>query len=305
MKNEIINEMNIKYSKILEQKIKEIHNNISENIQKQNQALLESYVKKFDDLEEKRQQESNKLSQIIISDKSKINININNKSICKTIHNNIKCQVCSMNPIIGFRYKCCSCDNYNLCEECEEKNEISQNHPHDFIKIKHEEKNDNNNNNEEYSYKLLSKNLDFYIPSDSKNEEIGLTMENNSKKDWPENETKLICDTSQSLIGFDEIVLPPIKKGHHEEIKIILNIPGGLEFDTYKVYMNFNVKGKNYGETIIINAKIVSELVAFRKSYNLDKEFFSDQKILDALKKKIKWEDAYNYLIYENDENEY
>ena len=305
MRDEIVNEMNIKYSKLLEQKVKEIHKNIYENIQKQNELILENYIKQFYDLEEKRQLETSQFSQIIISDQSKNKININNKSICKTIHNNIKCENCSKNPIIGYRYKCSLCNNYNLCEECEEKNEISQNHPHDFIKIKNEEKNDNNNNNEEYSYKLLSKNFDFYIPSDSKNEEIGLTMENNSNKDWPENETKLICDTSQSLIGFDEMVLPPIKKGHHEEIKIILNIPGGLEFDTYKVYMNFNVKGKNYGETIIINAIIVSELVAFRKSYNLDKELFSDQKILDALKKKIKWEDAYNYLIYENDENEY
>ena len=148
MKDEIINEMNIKYSKLLEQKVKEIHTYIYENIQKQNESILENYVKKFDDLEEKRQLETSQFSQIIISDQSKIN----NKSICKTIHNNVKCETCSMNPIIGYRYKCTLCNNYNLCEECEEKNEISQNHPHDFIQIKYEEKekeniNDKNNDN--------------------------------------------------------------------------------------------------------------------------------------------------------------
>ena len=39
-----------------------------------------------------------------------------------------------------FRYKCSKCENYNLCEKCEEKNENMQNHSHYFIKINNEEK---------------------------------------------------------------------------------------------------------------------------------------------------------------------
>ena len=36
------------------------------------------------------------------------------------------------------------CKDYNLCEKCEEKNEISEEHPHNFIKIRNEYKEKNN-----------------------------------------------------------------------------------------------------------------------------------------------------------------
>lgn len=53
IKDEIAKEMNEKYSKILQNKILQIHASIYENIQKQNQTILESYIKKYNDLEEK------------------------------------------------------------------------------------------------------------------------------------------------------------------------------------------------------------------------------------------------------------
>ena len=323
MKDEIINEMNIKYSKLLQQKIEEIHNTIGENVQKQNQTILENYIKKFNDLEDQRQLESSKFSQIIISDKNQMDIPKRPK--CDTIHHNIECQQCFENPIIGFRYKCSVCDNYNLCEKCEEQNEISQTHTHDFIKIRNEEKeeiiinkineNINNSNNineeinnndinirlsddkeKEYSYEIINEKLEFFISNNSKNEIISIILKNNGNLDWPENETILICDTEKSLIGFNNIELPPIKKGHHETIEIELNIPSDLPFEKYKVFCNFNVKGKNYGNQIEIIANIVSELDAFRKCYNID-DLYTDQEILEAIQLKINWEDAFKYLI--------
>jgi len=50
----------------------------------------------------------------------------------------------------------------------------------------------------------------------------------------------------------------------------------------FKVKINFNVKGKNYGEPIILNVRLVTEAEAFRKRFNLDESVFSDQDILEA-----------------------
>ena len=53
-----------------------------------------------------------------------------------TIHHGIKCNQCFQEPIIGYRYKCCECPNFNLCEKCEENNSKEEEHIHDFIKMK-------------------------------------------------------------------------------------------------------------------------------------------------------------------------
>ena len=293
IKDEIAKEMNEKYSKILQNKILQIHASIYENIQKQNQATLENYIKKYNDLEEKRQLENSKLSQMIISDKNRIN-----KTICKTVHKKIKCEHCFIEPIVGLRYKCSICQNYNLCEKCEEKNEETQKHSHDFIKIRNEEKNNDNNNydiinssdkkpkeKEIYSYEIKEKDLNFYYPNNSKNEIIQLTIKNNCELTWPENDTKLICDESDSLIFLKELILPPLKIGNEKTISLELIMPSDLPIDDYKVKINFNIKGKNYGEPIILNIKIVTEVEAFKKMFNLD-NIFSDQEILDAIQKK-------------------
>ena len=249
-------------------------------------------------------------------------------SKCNTVHNNVKCQQCFMNPIIGYRYKCTECEDYNLCEKCEEKNEENQQHPHDFIKIKYEEKNDSKNlDNDDinccesdeflkkleleelkindskgpYSCEILDKKLDFYIPNNSKIEIITLTIRNNCKFTWPENQTILKCDTDNSLVCFEDVKLSPLKSEQHEYVKIELKIPDSLPEETYKVYMNLNVNGNNCGEKMVINAIIVPELIAFRKQYSLEKDSFSDQDILDALRKNRNWEETYNFLFNGND----
>lgn len=300
IKDEIVKEMNEKYSKILQNKILQIHASLYENIQKQNQTVLENYIKKYNDLEEKRQLENSKLSQMVISDKNRIN-----KTICKTVHNNIKCEHCFMQPIVGFRYKCFTCQNYNLCEKCEENNENTQNHPHDFIKIRNEEKeNDINdaclNSLEKkeklnYSYELSEKDLNFYVANNSKNEIINLTIKNNGKLSWPNNKTKLICD--ESLIYLNEFNLPPLKSGKQEKIAIELLIPSELPMDKdYKANIHFNINGKNYGEPIILNIKLVTEVEAFIKKFHCE-GLFSYQDILDALNKNVEWEKAFESLI--------
>ena len=106
-------------------------------------------------------------------------------SVCKTIHNGIKCDKCGKNPIQGIRYKCSTCDNYNLCELCEDLNAVEKFHniEHDFIRMRNEEKKKglkNNNDNEgfnlfhqnqdiiTYKYECLNKDVNIVIAPKTK-----------------------------------------------------------------------------------------------------------------------------------------
>ena len=51
----------------------------------------------------------------------------------KVVHENYICDGCEMNPIVGIRYKCGVCPDFDYCEECEKK--LSEKHGHPFIKI--------------------------------------------------------------------------------------------------------------------------------------------------------------------------
>jgi len=56
----------------------------------------------------------------------------NSKIENKTVHKNVTCNLCSMYPIIGNRFKCTICYDYDLCESCE--NATAESHPHPMMK---------------------------------------------------------------------------------------------------------------------------------------------------------------------------
>lgn len=39
--------------------------------------------------------------------------------VVKSEHKRVICDGCQMNPIMGVRYKCAECEDYDLCERCE------------------------------------------------------------------------------------------------------------------------------------------------------------------------------------------
>ena len=51
----------------------------------------------------------------------------NKNDIKKSVHLRVKCNLCGISPIIGPRYKCCICSDYDLCSKCECKHD--PNHP--------------------------------------------------------------------------------------------------------------------------------------------------------------------------------
>ena len=51
----------------------------------------------------------------------------------KIVHFGVKCDQCGKYTIIGCRYKCSVCPNFDYCEDCEKKYSKTHNHP--FYKI--------------------------------------------------------------------------------------------------------------------------------------------------------------------------
>ena len=82
---------------------------------------LESYkVVAWDDYYNKKPEEKKEKKETEIKDK-------------KPIHYGVTCDGCKKNPIVGCRYKCAVCKDFDFCEECEAK--MNKEHLHPFIKI--------------------------------------------------------------------------------------------------------------------------------------------------------------------------
>ena len=76
---------------------------------------------------------------IVPNNKTEILIPYNKNNALKQVHENIICDECQSYPLIGNRYKCPVCENFDFCEECINNKE----HDHPFIKIKDSKFNSN------------------------------------------------------------------------------------------------------------------------------------------------------------------
>ena len=130
-----------------------------------------------------------------------------------------------------------------------------------------------------YSCELLNPKNVFSIINNT----LIIPLKNNGKSDWPKNESKLICDKTKSPFFFNESILPPLKKDESKDIKLEMIIPSGLPWRTYQIYMNFNVKGKNYGNEIMAHMNRVRES-EFRNDFYENNEY-KEEDIMEYYKK--------------------
>jgi len=69
-----------------------------------------------------------------VAEKAKKSQQQPSESSSQVIHTRVTCDGCGMSPIIGVRYKCTVCRDFDFCENCEKN--MPHDQSHDFTKIK-------------------------------------------------------------------------------------------------------------------------------------------------------------------------
>ena len=142
IKEEIEKALKEKYDNLLETTMNEMKKSFERKLSEKSEDIKKKYEDKLKQKDKELNEKFNeKLEAICIKKKANENENENNN----ITHNGYKCEKCNQEPIIGIRYKCSECEGYNLCEKCEEENSKTDEHPHNFIKIRKGEENDEEN----------------------------------------------------------------------------------------------------------------------------------------------------------------
>ena len=228
----------------------DINININENNPKHSPSSMNKLFEQLVNLENIR------TNSLIMTEISNSRINAQSQIMNSTflVHQGIKCEKCQKMPIIGHRYKCPKCLNYNLCEECEENNSETNFHPHlNFILYRIPESSILSN---DYSFDCLTKNIEIHQKYGIESFNIEIRLKNTGYLKWPESKSILKCDKEKSTIFCDKYILPPISM--NEEINIVLNfnkcnkIPKGKYF----CYTNCIIDGKRRRGPIVIKVFI-------------------------------------------------
>ena len=312
-----------KYNTELNKKIKEIlktkfDNNIYNEINKQSEIILNNYLQNLEDFEKKRR---NDFSQIMNNKNINLNFDIN-----KTMHEGIKCEKCLMKPIIGERYKCSICPDYNLCKKCEEENYNTLKHKHNFIKIRYanieniNKKIDikkpinmnynierkcvtNKNNNEKYSFIIENIQKIYLIYCETKKYEIVLKIKNNSNFEYPEQTQIIYNEKNSTLEPINKIIkINTLIPNKTQNIKLIYDNLETKKSGYYYSFFNFEINGDKIDD-IKINIKILEnndfELVEiFKNKINIYSFKSDNNTIIKALKKNsYNFEKTFSYLL--------
>jgi len=240
------------YKAKLENQCKQLCN---EKIKNANKTLNELK----DNLEKKYQEEFNQkileISNLMLQSQS-------NKNKFNTIHNGIKCAKCFKNPIAGFRYKCSICSNYDLCEECEEKNCQTEEHPHPFIKIRKYELNNiiEKNQKKEINVKTNS-NTNYNLNTIIIKNEINLNIidnQKNNKNNIVDNNKNLINNQldkenySYECINKQQLHSQIEEDGDNPDMEIALKNTGETQWPLNKAKLVFDQNKNIIGEDIIL-----------------------------------------------------
>jgi len=198
------------------------------------------------------------------------------------VHDRVICDGCKMNPIIGIRYKCGLCQDFDMCSTCESSANAVHDRTHPLVKIrvprvypvsdenvsqeakKEEEVTRPNspskkcgnghhkNHRREKTGKSFAKFItDVSVPDRSyliggtETEKIW-RLQNNGKYSWPAGFKVVVVSGDEKVIQDKEITLPTIVGGEEFDVKIRIVVP--KEAGRYVAYFRLiNLEGEKFG----------------------------------------------------------
>jgi len=260
-------EMKKKLSQFLDEKLTQLKHKIEKKTVKKSMKLLEKFMSK-----KKNAPQS-------------LDYEMKNSSI---IHPSVTCDGCGMYPLVGHRFKCAVCHDFDFCATCEEKSKDS--HPHPFILIRTPERAPHSiscivkescpiiqksipYNNEykladaiinnsiiaeihELSSQCLTSNLNIVAFEDAKEILKTLKLKNNGQKSWPK-PVYLTCISEESTITGNSVPIKlKIENGKENNVEIKLNNKDLKTGDYVSVWQLQNEKKESFGEKIVLKVKI-------------------------------------------------
>ena len=177
------------------------------------------------------------------------------------IHNGIKCNACGTKNIKGIRYKCSTCDNYNLCENCEENSNHDENH----ILLKIRQPIVENELNQKISSSILFR-CDFSVEPDNftlrKNDLVNVrrfTLNNIGNVPFKKGFWFKCIKEKSTIVGNDIKIEEEIKPGESKGLDILYDkenlVCKGNEY--YSSYKLIDDKSKQIGNIHKFNLTLV------------------------------------------------
>ena len=225
------------------EKENEKENEKSNEIEKENkiieyQKLLEEYLNNKIDFIKKSLLNDNFKNDIYNGYYKYIEEDENKKFII--IHENIQCNYCNENDIIGKRFICSECNNFNLCENCEKLN--NHNKEHCLIQINKEII--DKNNYFEYQNLICENERIYNFKLNNFQENFEIKIINIGENDLKNCFFMPISYRNNYLIGNKFTIDNHFKKGETNTINIkIKNIPEktGIYYSKWRMFTTFGI----------------------------------------------------------------
>ena len=147
------------------------------------------------------------------------------------------------------------------------------------------------NDFDDYSFECTNiKDLSSEIYEGKNQTNIIITLKNDGRFQWPEDNTKLVFDQNDKF-KYNDIELQPQKPEEERSYDIELSELRNIKAGHYELNLSLFINGKPCGKkitlSIIIKSKYDNKLIIekFRGKFNLPKENCKDEMILEQLKK--------------------